>query len=76
MGFALSRMKSKKNSRRSVLPGEQGPPPASERLIEAMQRAVSRARAKKLAHYPEPSTRHLNPFAEDPEDKSGEGNHD
>jgi hypothetical protein len=65
-------MKSKKGGRPSA-PREQGPPPASDRLIEAMQGAVTRARAKKLAGSPEPSNQHLNPFAENPEDESGGG---
>jgi hypothetical protein len=60
-------MKSKKSGRDSAASGEPGPPPASDRLIAAMQGAVNRARAKKLARAVEPSTQHLNPFAEDSE---------
>jgi hypothetical protein len=76
MEFALPRMKSKKSSRRTPPSGEPGPPPASDRLIEAMQGAVNRARAKKLARASGPSTQHLNPFTEVPDDEGGEGNQD
>jgi hypothetical protein len=66
-------MKSKKSTRRTAPPREQGPPPASDRLIEAMHDAVNRARAKKFARAPEPSNQHLNPFSERPAEESGEG---
>jgi hypothetical protein len=60
-------MRGKKN-KRNALPGiDQGPLPASERLIAALQDAVSRAREKKLARAPDLSKQALNPFAERPE---------
>jgi hypothetical protein len=61
------RMRGRKN-KRNVLPGiDQGPLPASERLIAALQDAVNRARDKKLAGAPDPAIQALNPFAERPE---------
>ena len=55
-------MKDKKNKRHSSGQTEQRPLPASDRLIEALQGAVNRARDKRLATAPDPSSQHLNPF--------------